>query len=1006
MVHLHKIFTKLNLSERNGLFLSNTQRESLFSNRIERLLVNVIKPDAFFCVDNKPFILFFENLTNKKEKLKQVWNFNESPIVIISENDSVEIYNGFEFITKKESLKLFGKEEKLSDFSYYELVTGMTWKKYQKNFDASNRIDYHLLNNIKAARAVLISKSLSPELANSILGKIIFVRYLIDRKVKLDFEQQGESHIWTNREFCELLSDKNRVISFFKYLKVKFNGDLFPLNDFEINSIPSSCLQTLIQLLSGDEVQSGQKSLFDLYDFSIIPVEFISNVYELFIGQNQQEEQGAYYTPLFLVDYILAETVEQKLKSQEEHNCRVLDPSCGSGIFLVETLRKIIEKYQEINPNYIENPTKYKQILKEIAVDNIFGIDKDKSAINVAIFSIYLTLLDYQEPSDIESFKFPVLLQSNFFINDFFDVNALFNNVLKGISFDFILGNPPWKRGQGKGELPLYLKYILKRKEKEKDLNKVSIKISNKEIAQAFILRTSDFCSEQTNNCLIITSKALYNINAKEFRQYFLHNFFLNRVFELAPVRKEVFNKSNDKAVGPATVLFYRYAKNKITDDNIVEHITLKPSYFFSLFKVFTIQRHDYKKVIQKKLMTFDYLWKILVYGNYLDFNLIQRLKDSKNYLSLDDVISDKSKFLVGQGAMIGGGDKNNASHLIGCPLIDTRKDIESFWVNSKTQNIWNYTTVHRPRNPALYQAPMVLITEGINNHFRAVSAVCEDDVVFKSSLTAINSLDKNMDTLYSITGILNSSLFSYLCLQTFSSSGIEREQSHDKEKWGIPFIESPQIASIASSLSKLKIKEKDPDNMFDISISKEIKMLLKTLDNTVVSSFSFSKMEKDLIAYSNEITIPLIMKHKGFEKVLSPLLVGSQVITDYINLFIDSFNEIYSEIDLKLIVNIKHTKHIIGLFFKIVPQKKEINSILIKKEESNSILQFLFSLGIQKITDKLFIQKDIRGFEDDGFYIIKPNEYKLWHKAIAHLDLNEFRNSILMAGKNSNSNV
>ena len=84
-------------------------------------------------------------------------------------------------------------------------------------------------------------------------------------------------------------------------------------------------------------MSSGQRALFDIYDFSIIPVEFISNVYEDFIGKEQQAEKGAYYTPKFLVDYILKETVEKHL--EKNPTCKVLDPACGSGIFLVQALR-------------------------------------------------------------------------------------------------------------------------------------------------------------------------------------------------------------------------------------------------------------------------------------------------------------------------------------------------------------------------------------------------------------------------------------------------------------------------------------------------------------------------------------------------------------------------------------------------------------------------------------------------------------------------------------------
>ena len=880
------------------------------------------------------------------------------------------------------------------------MVTGKTWEKYEKNFSSKNRIDYFLLNNIKAAREILISQSLSQELSNSLIGKIIFVRYLIDRGIKLNFEQKEASRKWSNAEFCDLLLDKNKVKSFFKYLKAKFNGDLFPITEKEIDSIPSQCFKVIVDLLSGSKIDSGQQSLFDLYDFSIIPVEFISNVYEVFIGENKQEKEGAYYTPLFLVDYILAETVEKQFHTHNNHNCKVLDPSCGSGIFLVETLRKIIEKYQTNNPDYLQNIEQYKKDLKQLASDNIFGIDKDKSAVNVAIFSIYLTLLDYQSPSDIENFKFPHLENKNFFASDFFDTKAEFNEVIQKQDFSFILGNPPWKRGKGEEKNPLFVKYIKERRKKEKGKLDYEIEISNSEIAQAFVLRTSDFSSANTNISLIVTSKLLYNLNGKNFRQYFLDQFSLQKVFELAPVRKEVFN--SDGAVAPAAVLFYNYAQNKNTDKNIIKHITLKPSRFFSLFKVFTIQRGDYKEVAQEKLKKYDYLWKVLVYGSYLDFNLINRLK--KDYNSVGKLCSNKEDFLIGQGAMIGGGDKNDASHLIGKPFIDTRKDIKSFWINENISNTWSHKAVHRVRNSDLYKAPMLLITEGINTKLRSVSTVCEKNIVFKSSLTAVKSFKNDVETLKTISGILNSSFFSYFCLQTFSSSGIEREQSHDKEKFEVPFINSNSIVSIVTSLTKLKTKELN--SLLDSSFSNEINRKVRELDNTVLSSFSFSAQEKDLLNYATEITIPMIMKHKGYERIFKPLKLESEVISEYITLFFERFNPVYEKLNQKLVVEVKYTKQIIGLFFKLVSLNTTEVSIKRSEEKNTAILELLSSLGVEKITNSLFIQKDIRGFEENGFYIIKPNEKKLWHKATGHLDVNEFMDAILLAGKKATFNV
>tara|TARA_R110000822_G_scaffold41861_3_gene114008 strand:- start:13169 stop:16201 length:3033 start_codon:yes stop_codon:yes gene_type:complete len=1007
--HLSQIFERLGLTKENGLYITvDGEWEGLFSNRVERLIKETIQPDALFCIDKKPFILFFEGIQDKEGKLKEIWNFNESPVIIIVEPHTVEIYNGYNYITENKALQLFGAEDRLTDFSYFELVTGKTWERHQADFSYDKRIDFHLLENIKSARNLLISNSsgITKELANSLLGKVIFVRYLIDRKVKIDFEQNGDSRHWTNDEFCTLLTKKAKVKAFFRYLKDKFNGDLFPISDDEFDLIPNSYLSFIINLLSGNEVGSGQRSLFDLYDFSIIPVEFISNVYELFIGQNEQEEQGAYYTPLFLVDYILAETVEKRFRQlPQAHSCKVLDPACGSGIFLVETLRKIIEQFQKNNPGFNTHSESYKENLRTLVCENIYGVDKDPSAVNVAIFSIYLTLLDYQNPSDIETFKFPPLLEKNFFAADFFDEEANYNALFSQFEFDFILGNPPWKRGQGEGNKPLFVQYISNRKRKEKGEREIEIEISNREIAQAFVFRVSDFCSNATKIALIATSKILYNLNAKGFRQYLLDRFIINKVFELAPVRKEVFDRSNDKAVGPAAVLFYQLSGELETDSNVVEHIALKPSRFFSLFKVFTVQRNDYKQINQRQLKDFDYLWKVLVYGSYLDFNLIRRLKES--FQSIGELISDENEFLIGQGAMVGGGDENDATHLIGRPFLDTRKDITSYWINPAPVRVWDFATVHRPRNEELYQAPMLLITEGVTKDFRSVSAVSLSDIVFRSSLTAVKARRELTSALYSISGILNSEYFSYMCLQSFSSSGVEREQSHDEEKLGVPYTHSEQVAELASAIHQLKESAYSSENFLaSQNTESEIETKVSELDNAILDAFSLSSQERDVVKYSIDITIPIQMRHQNHGALFKPLTSKGQVLVDYVNLFTERLNPAFEKKRKKIVVEVVLTRQIVGMFFMLV--SIEANAPSIKWIDSNnaSILNKLAAIGTEKITDRLFIQKDIRGFEKDGFYIVKPNEKRLWHKAIGHLDINEFADAMLSSRKNSSPNV
>ena len=596
MTNTEDIISRLGLSDKDGLFLMDNGRwkkETFMPNRVKRLLENKIQPSAFFCFDNKPVILFFENPADKQKLHEAIWNFNECPIVIIIENDRVEIFNGFSFLKTEKELRKIGGIDKLSDFNYFKLVTGVTWDRYHDQLGYKNRVDYVLLQNINAARKKLVyEQKLLPKIANALIGKAIFVRYLIDREVKLCFE--GVSKHWTNDDFCYLLDNPQKAKCFFDYLEDSekgFNGDLFPISDEDYQNIKPEDYNVIKRLLKGEDIDKQQPSLFEFYDFSIIPIEFISNVYELFIGKENQEQEGAYYTPLFLVDYVLRETVEKKLDADRGFDCRVLDPSCGSGIFLVETLRKIIEKYIETG---VDTQTdEFKDTIKTLTRQNIYGIDKDLSAVQVAVFSIYLTLLDYLNPREIETFKFPTLLDSNFFEADFFDANALFNKELKDTEFAYILGNPPWMRGKGEKEKPLYVKYIENRRKGKKTEDTPVCEIGNREIAQAFLLRSSDFSKRQTKCALIVTSKTLYNLQSRKFRTYFLNHYFVERVFELAPVRREVFDKSNDKAIAPTCVLFFNYAHGKNTDSNRIEHITLKPSRFFSLFKIFTIGRAD-----------------------------------------------------------------------------------------------------------------------------------------------------------------------------------------------------------------------------------------------------------------------------------------------------------------------------------------------------------------------------------------------------------------------------
>ncbi len=1015
MKSLENIFEQLGLSRNNGLFITREnlwQKTTDFPNRVKRVLENKIKPDAFFCFDNKPLILFFLNPKDKGGLHKSIWNFNECPIVFIIEYDVIEIFNGFKFLEENNALERLGGAEKLTDFNYFELVTGKTWDQYSSDLAYENRIDYHLLNNIKSARRVLVNQnSLAPKIANALIGKAIFVRYLIDRKVKMKFDNRLRT--WNNSEFCNLLSQPMQMQAFFQYLedeKRGFNGELFPLSEEDYKQVKFGDIQVLQRLLGGEEISSGQSSLFDLYDFSIIPIEFISNVYELFIGQDNQKKEGAYYTPLFLVDYMLKETVEKKLSNVTQATCKVLDPACGSGIFLVETLRKIIEKYIDLS-GIDAKSDRFKTAIKRLAQENIYGVDKDESAVQVAVFSIYLTLLDYLEPPGIETFQFPHLFNTNFFVSDFFDEEAPFNDSLKKVDFDFILGNPPWK---GNGMDIVGNKYLNNRKKREgRATKKFIIAINNNEIAEGFVLRTSDFSNQQTIISLIIRSSCLYNLGYNDdfspFRQYWLEEYYIDKVLELAPVRHEVFEKSNQPAIAPAVVLFYRYANGAKTDTNIVEHISIKQSRFFSLFKIFTINRNDYKQIEQKKLKQFDWIWKTLVYGSYLDFLFIKRIKDE--FPSVKTIISDQNRFIEGTGIQYSSDPTYDSRHLLDMPFVDSY-GVTPFFIVPEKISQFDKLKVHRLRDERLFRTPMLLIREGIDmDSFTAKCVIPTQDLIFKDSITSIKALTSSgLPVLRNIASIFSTSLFAYYAVNLFSSIGIERERVKNYNKYSLPYLEidSDDRVVTIENYFKLIYTEKNWVLWNNIEIERlynAVRNELSAIEKTIFETLKLNDLEQCLIDYAISVNKTMIIGDSQQKKHLFSLLAfKDKALLEYAYLFISRFKSKLNCNEKKFVVEIWHTNQIVGMFFKMVPTGEYVEEILWKNKQDNNsaIIALLIKLGSEKITERLFVQKDIRGFEiaQDCFYIFKPNERRLWHKAIGYLDVNEFADAILKAGR------
>ncbi len=963
MSELNKLLQKIGIAGSEYLLrLDDKQWKRKVPYRLQKGLENEIKPDAFWVQENKLLILFFDftkrQYDNEKELFEKIWNLGGVPIVYVIKDTDIEIYNGFSFDSKNsvwfEKLKRKGKKITEGDISFWDILSGKLWQQLP---DSKNQVDEKLLKNIEDAQKVLRKKGLDSLCANNIIGRLLFTRYLIDRKVKIRYFKN-------NNDFKKALEDKNKKLLYkhFEYLKTKFNGDLFPVSDKEKEQINDKHLKILFDLFSGAEIESGQQSLFETYNFKIIPVELISEVYERFMGKEKQRKEGAYYTPSFLVDYILEKTVKEHL--EKNNSCRVFDPSCGSGIFLVETLRCIIEK--NLNKNGKISKDKLIKIVKE----NIFGVDKDESAINLSVFSICLTLLDYIEPKDITKFRFEKLKDRNLFAEDFFNTEREFNEKIKKI--DFILGNPPW--GSDKEKDNYHIKYF----ENEK------IPVSDKQIAQSFTVRVKDFSLESTKCALVLTSKILYNHRAEKFRQYWLENFYVNKILELSPVRKQLFSG----ATAPAVIVFYKYAHKKETKNSIVVHTSIKPNIFLKYLKIIVVEKNDIKKIKQEYFQKYDWLWKVMLYGNAFDFYFIKRLKGDfktvKNYIN-------KYNITFGAGFISAKKNSKKREEFKNKIFVDSNdfKVSESFRQNfnfKKIIEIYPDLSFKDQGILSSYKSPHLLLKRSLKN--KPTITYLEKECAFPNTIFGIHGRNKN--DLKAIGAYFSSTLVQYLLFLTSSDWGVRQEEVLQEDYKKLPFLLNEKtknnLAQIFDELINIS-KDKYLKKIFDnTNYKKLINEKIKRLDLFLFKKFELSEQDKRLIDYNINVSIPLFFNEKTPITKCDPAQLKK-----YAQIFLDHFGSRWNGNPNFFEIDIYHDNYITGMNFKVVKEKRREAVKIVSDLEKTEELFELMKLGEKKYTNKFYKQRDIRGFEKTSFYIVKSNQYKNWHPAIAQADLHEF---------------
>ena len=1012
---LDNLLNHLELKDSGVVFFGNEEGKFEVSLHFDtRKKLELIKPNAIYVFNKQPFILFFDltGLADEEREddiHKKVWSFDNSPIIFIIKDKEIIVYNALNYVKQErrlEQIPFKTEDERNKQFSFLNLQSGATWKwlqteylkKSSKNI-RQKRVNETLFKNIKDVREKLTNLNLQEHHANSLILRLIFIRYLIDRGIEINNDYiSGETTNERRKCFCELITQIQRLKSLFEYLNSRFNGVLFKDLDFTINDTHTEFLTKVFrgELQGNDSLFEGY--FFEIFDFSIIPVEMISGIYESLINEETKKNNSAVYTPPFLVDYILTDTVDKYLEHSQTSDCKIFEVAVGSGIFLVQSLRRMIEK--EIQLNKQTTDLEFSVKIRKIALDNLFGIDINEEALKVACFSIYIALLDYQKPQNIDKYEFPDLLNNNLFEANFFDVKHPYNKIIKSKKLDFILGNPPWK---SKKDDKIHIKWL-------KDNKKT---VGGYEIAQSFLLRTNDFMHSETKSALIVTSTMFNNVSktTQQFKSNFLKTYCVEKFFDLSPVRRLIFEEKDS----PASIVYFR--KPRIDEDfnkNIVNHQSLKINYFLKYFRMLVIEKFDQKEIQQKHFIDNPWMFKVALYGNVLDFLLLKKIKDISDNKILN--LIDNNIFFGGSGITIGGeqAEKNNEKKIFpfieGLPVLENNQIKPFYTPDSSTLLERKDCYIKCGCKRQLFEGFKILFKRRTKDEYELIISVNENTNVFKFGVYGISST-KNKDKLIRLFGFLNSYLYTYYIYLISGAWGIS---TRPEVKWKDEYLSFPIVQLSSDTETELinlvnqflkpyqehytdfKLSEPEPDETILAKINEIIYDLYgingyeKDLIDYVlnVSRYQFQESKQNLLEFSNDKT------HNRYR---------NHVLENYAEVYLQEFRKIYT--DEYIQVEIYLLDHFIAMNF-IFMDSEPTKKIIYPKDNTEKEVFKLFSdkLSISQETntsnpiDNLFIQKDIKGFEANSFYIIKPNEYKCWHRAMAWYDVAEFKEAIQKA--------
>jgi Eco57I restriction-modification methylase len=903
-----------------------------------RRLFEDIGIDAVVCIEGRPTVCLKDGRqlsdTNVEEIRKKLWNLGATTLLVIEQRSEVRVFStlvspsqedhqGTSAQLTTETIERLEAAElalRLQQF-VRRVETGAIYREHKALFNPKQSVDQLLLENLRAARDLICpEKSVDGyRRAHALIGKFLFSCYLLDRGI-IGPAYLRENGLPEASNILGLLSQalvyRSRILeSLFHALQRDFNGSLF--GDQVNSTFTDEEVDYLLRLLSGENLRKRQPSLFRLYDFSFIPVELISSIYQEFLGaeaeagaqptrKNQlrnhgQRTQGAYYTPPRLAELAMDIATEGWATLLDK---RCLDPACGSGIFLVILFVRMAEEWRKRNPN-ASTERRYNELMRLLA-ENLRGVDINLTACLVTCFSLYLAFLDQMEPKEIMELRealerdmrkklLPRILweqsKSRPRLPHLDTIRELnFFEMQAEPEFDLVVGNPPWV---SRKDAPLTEAWLFSERHNPvvKEITKAERRqtlFPAKEVACAFMWKAGLHVHASGRVCQVLPSRVFLSNNTDRFQAAWLKRHRIETIWLLADYRFVLFPSAD------CPCFIGRYHPRR-SDETLgeFEFITPKVELLDPREALIPVQPEDQKVISEVDIVAAAernkaaFAWKQHHWGTARDIRLIERLirlpkldvlcaRPPRMKRDTPGTRSAKNKKRWWKGAGFQpltesdlpeeGGDENQTTWPIWWDkrqafLAANAAPDSLFLDRAHCEPYGNRPIeVRRTIAPELCRPPLLLV-----NKASTKSLFSDFSVLFQDNFQSICAPKNDEDELLFLTAVLASPLAQYLFLHTTAVFGIERHIARLEEILELPFPlpgDMPNqersraiVRECAGLLRNLKRKLPRSENLLNRGLLEQ--ETRKKLDALVYDYYGICEWERYLIEDTVEMFRP-----------------------------------------------------------------------------------------------------------------------------------------------------